>query len=81
MTTHTTPTPSATAGHTVALSVDEARALALYRQAADHELPEAVQALAIAYRNGELGLPRDADAFHAQWIEAAHALKPPALAP
>ncbi|CAJ9937772.1 sel1 repeat family protein [Burkholderia pseudomallei] len=60
---------------------DEARALALYRQAADHELPEAVQALAIAYRNGELGLPRDADAFHAQWIEAAHALKHPALAP
>ncbi|KGC40037.1 gephyrin-like molybdotransferase Glp [Burkholderia pseudomallei] len=29
MTTHTTPTPSATSGHTVALSVDEARALAL----------------------------------------------------
>ncbi|AGK48068.1 sel1 repeat family protein [Burkholderia thailandensis MSMB121] len=60
---------------------DEARALALYRQAADHELPEAVQTLAIAYRNGELGLPRDPDAFHAQWIEAAHALKHPALAP
>ncbi|MEV9639025.1 sel1 repeat family protein, partial [Burkholderia pseudomallei] len=34
-----------------------------------------------AYRNGELGLPRDADAFHAQWIEAAYALKHPALAP
>ncbi|AIO64895.1 tetratricopeptide repeat protein [Burkholderia oklahomensis] len=60
---------------------DEARALALYRQAADRELPEAVQALAIAYRNGELGLPRDPDAFHTQWIEAAHALKHPALAP
>ncbi|AOJ70147.1 MULTISPECIES: tetratricopeptide repeat protein [Burkholderia] len=60
---------------------DEARALALYRQAADRELPEAVQTLAIAYRNGELGLPRDPDAFHAQWIEAAHALKHPALAP
>lgn len=60
---------------------DEARSLALYRQAADRELPEAVQTLAIAYRNGELGLPRDPDAFHAQWIEAAHALKHPALAP
>ncbi|AOJ11406.1 tetratricopeptide repeat protein [Burkholderia mayonis] len=60
---------------------DEARALALYRQAAERELPEAVQTLAIAYRNGELGLPRDPDAFHAQWIEAAHALKHPALAP
>nr|WP_245637189.1 tetratricopeptide repeat protein [Burkholderia singularis] len=60
---------------------DEARALALYRQAADRELPEAVQTLAIAYRNGELGLPRDADAFHAQWIEAAHALKHPSVAP
>ncbi|AJY13101.1 sel1 repeat family protein [Burkholderia dolosa] len=60
---------------------DEARALALYRRAAEHELPEAVQTLAMAYRNGELGLARDADAFHAQWIETAHALKHPVVAP
>ncbi|AOI99129.1 tetratricopeptide repeat protein [Burkholderia sp. LA-2-3-30-S1-D2] len=60
---------------------DEARALALYRRAAEHELPEAVQTLAMAYRNGELGLRPDADAFHAQWIETAHALKHPVVAP
>ena len=60
---------------------DEARALALYRRAAEHELPEAVQTLAMAYRNGELGLKPDADEFHAQWIETAHALKHPVVAP
>lgn len=60
---------------------DEARALALYQDAAEHELPEAVQALAMAYQNGELGLKRDAAAYHQQWIETAHALKHPALAP
>lgn len=60
---------------------DDARALALYRRAAEHELPEAVQTLAMAYRNGELGLKPDADAFHAQWIETAHALKHPVVAP
>ncbi|WP_175656226.1 tetratricopeptide repeat protein [Burkholderia ambifaria] len=60
---------------------DEARALALYRGAAEHELPEAVQTLAMAYRNGELGLKPDADEFHAQWIETAHALKHPVVAP
>ncbi|CAI8994980.1 MULTISPECIES: tetratricopeptide repeat protein [Burkholderia] len=60
---------------------NEARALALYRRAAEHELPEAVQTLAMAYRNGELGLKPDADEFHAQWIETAHALKHPVVAP
>ncbi|MBU9519974.1 sel1 repeat family protein [Burkholderia multivorans] len=60
---------------------DEARALTLYRRAAEHELPEAVQTLAMAYRNGELGLRPDADAFHAQWIETAHALKHPVVGP
>uniref|UniRef100_UPI0034DB59C1 tetratricopeptide repeat protein n=1 Tax=Burkholderia gladioli TaxID=28095 RepID=UPI0034DB59C1 len=60
---------------------DEARALALYRSAAEHELPEALQALAMAYRSGELGVKRDEDAYHAQWLEAAHALKHPASAP
>ncbi|KVQ15658.1 hypothetical protein WJ99_06935 [Burkholderia ubonensis] len=50
-------------------------------RAAEHELPEAVQTLAMAYRNGELGLTPDADAFHAQWIETAHALKHPVVAP
>ncbi|HHL4084043.1 TPA: tetratricopeptide repeat protein, partial [Burkholderia sola] len=63
------------------VSRDEARALALYRRAAEHELPEAVQTLAMAYRNGELGLRPDADEFHAQWIETAHALKHPVVAP
>ncbi|MCW0014589.1 sel1 repeat family protein, partial [Burkholderia pseudomallei] len=52
-----------------------------YRRAAEHELPEAVQTLAMAYRNGELGLKPDADEFHAQWIETAHALKHPVIAP
>jgi TPR repeat protein len=60
---------------------DDARALVLYRRAAQHELPEAVQTLAMAYRNGELGLKPDADEFHAQWIETAHALKHPVVAP
>lgn len=60
---------------------DEAHALALYEDAAEHELPEAVQALAMAYQNGELGLKRDDAAYHQQWIETAHALKHPALAP
>ncbi|MGU7771413.1 tetratricopeptide repeat protein [Burkholderia sp. MR1-5-21] len=60
---------------------DDARALALYRRAAEHELPEAVQTLAMAYRNGELGLTPNADEFHAQWIETAHALKHPVVAP
>ncbi|OMG70975.1 tetratricopeptide repeat protein [Burkholderia ubonensis] len=60
---------------------DDARALALYRRAAEHELPEAVQTLAMAYRNGELGLTPDAKEFHAQWIETAHALKHPVVAP
>ncbi|KUZ78950.1 hypothetical protein WI36_08835 [Burkholderia ubonensis] len=60
---------------------DDARALALYRRAAEHELPEAVQTLAMAYRNGELGLTPDAKEFHAQWIETAHALKHPVIAP
>ena len=60
---------------------DEARALALYQDAAEHELPEAVQVLAMAYQNGELGLKRDDAAYHQQWIETAHALKHPALAP
>ena len=59
---------------------DEARAL-LYRRAAEHELPEAVQTLAMAYRNGELETKPDADEFHAQWIETAHALKHPVVAP
>ncbi|MEX3583656.1 MAG: hypothetical protein VB137_15875 [Burkholderia sp.] len=26
------------------------------------------------YRSGELGVKRDEDAYHAQWLEAAHAL-------
>jgi TPR repeat protein len=60
---------------------DEARALALYQEAAEHELPQAVQTLAMAYQNGELGLKRDEAAFHQQWLETAHSLKHPALAP
>lgn len=60
---------------------DEARALALYQSAAEDESPEAVQTLAMAYRNGELGLARDPMQFGHYVLETAHSLKHPARTP
>jgi TPR repeat protein len=59
---------------------DEREALRLYTEAAEQDHPEAVQTLAMAYRDGELGLARDEmQARH--FLETAHALKHPALRP
>ncbi len=38
---------------------DDARAVDWYEAAAEREYPAALQALAMAYLNGELGLARD----------------------
>ena len=56
---------------------DEARALALYREAAALEYPPAHQALAMAYERGELGLARDSDQAREALAEVAHSLKHP----
>jgi TPR repeat protein len=56
---------------------DEARALALYREAAALEYPPAHQALAMAYERGELGLTRDAEQAREALAEVAHSLKHP----
>jgi len=56
---------------------DEARALALYREAAALEYPPAHQALAMAYERGELGLARDAEQAREALAEVAHSLKHP----
>lgn len=60
---------------------DNARALAWYQAAAEREHPAATQALAMAYRDGELGLAPDAENHRQHMAEAAHALKHPALNP
>jgi len=56
---------------------DEARALALYREAAALEYPPAHQALAMAYERGELGLARDSEQAREALAEVAHSLKHP----
>lgn len=53
---------------------DEARALALYQRAAEADYPPAIQALAIAWRYGELGLQADASQSRLMDHEAAEAL-------
>ena len=53
---------------------DEARALALYRQASALAHPPALQALALAYRYGELGLAPDEDEARRYSMEAEDAL-------
>jgi len=53
---------------------DEPQALALYQAAADADYAPAIQALAIAYRQGELGLPADASQSRLMDHEAAEAL-------
>lgn len=40
-----------------------------------------IQALAMAYRDGQLGLDRDERNFRFHLVETAHALKHPALKP
>ncbi len=53
---------------------DETRALALYQRAADADYAPALQALAIAWRYGELGLEADASQSRLMDHEAAEAL-------
>jgi TPR repeat protein len=53
---------------------DEPRALALYQRAADADYAPALQALAIAWRYGELGLQADASQSRLMDHEAAEAL-------
>ena len=60
---------------------DEARALALYEKAAELDHPESIQALAMAYQNGELGLERDPARFDGERVELAHAQKHPPAKP
>ncbi|HBD38903.1 MAG TPA: sel1 repeat family protein, partial [Cupriavidus sp.] len=49
--------------------------------AAEREHPASIQALAMAYRSGELGLSRDESNYRQHLAEAAHALKHPAINP
>lgn len=60
---------------------DDARAVAWYEAAAEREHPASIQALAMAYRDGGLGLPRDAAQYRQHMAETAHALKHPAINP
>ena len=53
---------------------DNAKALALYERAADADYAPAIQALAIAWRYGELGLQADASQSRLMDHEAAEAL-------
>jgi len=53
---------------------DDARALALYERAGDADYAPAIQALAIAWRYGELGLQADASQSRLMDHEAAEAL-------
>ena len=53
---------------------DDARALALYERAGDADYAPAIQALAIAWRYGELGLQADASQSKLMDHEAAEAL-------
>lgn len=53
---------------------DDARALALYQAAGDADYAPAIQALAIAYRYGELGLAPDSSQSRLMDHEAAEAL-------
>ena len=54
---------------------DDARAIALYQRAAAMEHPEALQALALAYLHGELGLPVDESESRRYMAAAGHALR------
>jgi len=54
---------------------DDARAVALYQRAAAMEHPEALQALALAYLHGELGLAVDESESRRYMAAAGHALQ------
>lgn len=54
---------------------DDARAVALYQRAAAMEHPEALQALALAYLHGELGLTIDEAESRRYMAAAGHALQ------
>ncbi|MCY0994939.1 tetratricopeptide repeat protein [Nannocystis sp. ILAH1] len=54
---------------------DDARAVALYQRAAAMEHPEALQALALAYLHGELGLKVDESESRRYMAAAGHALQ------
>jgi TPR repeat protein len=54
---------------------DDARALKLYEQAAESEHAPAMQALALAYEHGELGLAPDPAESRRYAMEAEHALR------
>ena len=58
---------------------DDTKALALYQAAADADYAPAIQALAIAWRYGELGLQADAAQSRLMDHEAAEALAHAAL--
>ena len=60
---------------------NDAEAVRLYAAAAEQDHPEACQTLAMAHLNGELGLPRNEEEGRHYLMEAAHALKHPALKP
>jgi len=66
-------------GDGVARDMDRAREL--YESAAEDDSPEAVQTLAMAYRDGELGITRDEMQHRHYVLETAHVLKHPASAP
>jgi TPR repeat protein len=55
------------------VSKDEKKALSLYEAAAEKDHPESIQALAMAYRNGELGLQPDPTRYESTLAELAHA--------
>lgn len=54
---------------------DDARAVYWYQRAAEHDHAPSLQALALAYRHGELGLAPDDDEARRYEMEAAHALQ------
>jgi TPR repeat protein len=60
---------------------DEAKAVALYTKAAELEHPAALQALAMAFGQGELGLTPDQDESQRYAMEAEHAIRHPAESP
>lgn len=50
-----------------------------YAGAAEREHPASIQALVMAYRDGELGLSPDERNYRQHMAEAAHVLKHPAI--
>ncbi|AKU91136.1 hypothetical protein AKJ08_1523 [Vulgatibacter incomptus] len=57
------------------VEVDEQRAVDCYMRAAEHEHPASLQALAMAFRNGELGLARDEEKVSELLLDLEHAIR------